>query len=51
MTLYYRVTISGAPECDGVEVDELRFVLPRNVPDLAGAIPSWTSALEERRVS
>jgi 8-oxo-dGTP pyrophosphatase MutT (NUDIX family) len=50
-TLYYRVTITGAPVCDGVEIDELRYVSSSDVPGLVGGTPLWVTLLEERKVS
>lgn len=41
LTLYYEVIIQGAPTCDGVEIDELRYVSPAEVTLLFGAPQPW----------
>lgn len=41
-TLYYRATLRDLPHCNGIEVDEYRFVALEDLPAYTGnPVPSW----------
>jgi 8-oxo-dGTP pyrophosphatase MutT (NUDIX family) len=52
LTLYYMVTIVGAPRPDGVEIDQFRYVSPVELITLVGSpSPRWLTYLWERQAS
>lgn len=52
LTLFYRVTLAGAPSADGVELDSLRFVALDDLPALLGRDAcAWLTLLKWRRAS